>query len=689
MFALVRRVMFYAIPITALTGLGTAQSFEWAEREQTPFDCNEPCEGDGSNCDDRDDIARAVDRDDLYADVIVGGAFGGQSICLGTKHAFVRRLDSDGLPLWRRTEHRSDCDNDLFEGWDNILPPLFDRDHIVESEVFGVAVNQYSGHIYVVGELIVAWVDECDKVPNQILSATGCFVLHLDDNGTLLSAAYLGATPDLPPPAEIHCTQLCTLDNQLEEFGGRAIAIDTLGNVVITGWRRDSSSTDKDIFVMKYTANLSPLWIDEIVEGGDGDDVGLGIATDSNDEIAVVGYFTDEATFDADDKEVVVGSQSSDRNIFIAKYDEDDNFLWVREAGGKDNDEALAVAIDGIDRIQVTGYFTDNDVHFNGESIDQCIPGDTSEDAFVASYFANGGFNWVSVASHTAQERGHGIAVDDLGIIHVTGWYSGTTQNSADIFFFDGDFFDGNCHDAVRALDNEGGPDAFVAKYFPSGRVFCTQRAGGSDGSDHTEGLAIATTGIGDAAIGGRFREEAAFCGAGTIATSTSNQFDAFTAMVTPGSCGESVHDSYLVNLGTLISGGLNELIDSDDQTMRVRSQSGFTIFEPNVLDLHTWFDAPLSCSDTLDVVVEVRTNTPDSDVTIRLWNTSTQQFDTVKTVSIPDTLEHVILADNIAVGDYIDTNGKILVSVKIVVHSTFIAGFDSYFDQIQVVLDD
>lgn len=66
---------------------------------------------------------------------------------------------------------------------------------------------------------------------------------------------------------------------------------------------------------------------------GISDDCGWEIAVDSNGNCYVIGNFFESATFGTT---ILESSGSSD--IFVAKLDNDGSWLWIKTAGGEDND---------------------------------------------------------------------------------------------------------------------------------------------------------------------------------------------------------------------------------------------------------------------------------------------------------------------------------------------------------------
>lgn len=137
------------------------------------------------------------------------------------------------------------------------------------------------------------------------------------------------------------------------------------GNVFITGdflarayfpGKIIRSNGDRDIFIAKYTSSGVFRWIKTF--GGSGTDIGYAIDNDSEGNFFVTGFFSDRVNFD--EKTV---TSNGDRDIFIAKYDSNGVVQWVSQAGGKYKDEGMGIKVDKAGRIFVTGVY-DYKTHF-------------------------------------------------------------------------------------------------------------------------------------------------------------------------------------------------------------------------------------------------------------------------------------------------------------------------------------
>ncbi|MEZ4746645.1 MAG: SBBP repeat-containing protein [Calditrichia bacterium] len=264
-----------------------------------------------------------------------------------------------------------------------------------------------------------------------------------------------------------------------------AICRDAAGNLILTGYFQNTAtfgSTDltsagfRDVFIAKYDANGNFVWAQQA--GGFDEDEGFGIAADGAGNITVTGYFKNTATF-GDTSLTSTGSS----DIFIVRYDGDGNLLWARQAGGSNLDQGNGVATDSEGNALVTGYF-----NLTATFGDTSFTSDGNYDVFVAKYAANGDFMWAQQAGGSFFDQGNGIATDGNGNALVTGKFSG---NAA--------FGD----TTIISLQF----NTFVAKYDANGNFMWAEKAGGQPAdfgsgiSGAADGSSVATgyfQGIGD-----------------------------------------------------------------------------------------------------------------------------------------------------------------------------------------------
>jgi len=169
-------------------------------------------------------------------------------------------------------------------------------------------------------------------------------------------------------------------------------------------------------------------------------------------------------------------------DIFLAKYDSEGNLKWLRNAGGSGHDFGTAITTRGTDGCYVTGVFQST-VSFPGTNL-------TSQgvyDVFLAKYDAAGNLLWVRSVGGNAEERSLGVATDEADNAIITGYFASAFANFGDL-----------------SLTNQNPPysDAFLAKYDSVGHVLWVRRIGSDDSE---RGVAVTASGDGEIWVAGTF----------------------------------------------------------------------------------------------------------------------------------------------------------------------------------------
>ena len=295
---------------------------------------------------------------------------------------------------------------------------------------------------------------------------------------------------------------------------GQGVSVDSFDNsIIVTGYYRadafgikiynatplpsGSTATLSDlltngtgvqhVFIVKYNSSGIGVWATRIaptvVNGGN--IFGLGVKVVPNissaGDIIVTGAFAANATiFNAPGTvatllPLVLFSGTS--NVFIVKYNSSGLGQWSSRIAGTVNDRGYGIAVDSLDNIIVTGYYTGLATIINpGGIVFGTLPNSGGLlDAFIVKYIGSTGFGiWATRITGTTTDRGHGIVVDSLDNIIVTGFYSVTPTTIYNA--------PGGTVSTLPTLTNSGNNDVFIVKYNSSGiGVWATRIAGTAD----------------------------------------------------------------------------------------------------------------------------------------------------------------------------------------------------------------
>ena len=168
------------------------------------------------------------------------------------------------------------------------------------------------------------------------------------------------------------------------------IAVDSSGNVYVTGRCESAGAGSIDFLIAKYNTSGTIQW--QRTLGGTNIDYSLAIAVDSSGNAYVAGY-TD------------VSGVSSE--YLIAKYSTSGTIQWQRTLGGGSSDIGYGIAVDSSGNVYVNGQTTST--------------GTGSYDFLIAKYNTSGTIQWQRTLGGTGDDRGRGITVDSSGNLYVTG----------------------------------------------------------------------------------------------------------------------------------------------------------------------------------------------------------------------------------------------------------------------------
>jgi len=214
--------------------------------------------------------------------------------------------------------------------------------------------------------------------------------------------------------------------NGLDE--ARSIAIDTLGNIYVTGW--SNAGAHYDIVTVKYNAAGTQKWATTFNGATNGLDDGYVVLYDKTGYVYVVGGSDSSATTGED--------------YITIKYDTLGVKKWHRRYtfSGNNPDAAYAATLDATGNIYVTGY------SYGGAATDY--------DFATVKYNTNGVLQWSSrynFASVNGYEEARAIAVDLTGNVFVTGYSRGTGISSSNYDY------------ATIKIAAAGGPAVWASRY--------------------------------------------------------------------------------------------------------------------------------------------------------------------------------------------------------------------------------
>lgn len=144
----------------------------------------------------------------------------------------------------------------------------------------------------------------------------------------------------------------------------------------------------------------------------------------------------------------------------------------------------------------------------------------------------------------------------------------------------------------------------------------------------------------------------------------------------------------FQVLVGSLTSGTLADLVNSDDQRVRTRSGFGSTFTDLHNMTMRVDATSGVPSPSSIDLTIESRISHTSGTAQVRLWNWNASQYNMVGSYAIGQT-ETPVTIESIPAANFINGSGDIRLTIKhIVVVPVFAFQFDSFFDQVKLVVD-
>jgi len=213
----------------------------------------------------------------------------------------------------------------------------------------------------------------------------------------------------------------------------RSLIIDTDDNIYATGYlsgalQYDSSIINSDgieILLIKFNKKMEIVW-SKLFGSGGGSIIqqGQSLAFDkSKKNFYLTGNFIGKIDFGNGPV------QSNDKNIFLAKYSLDGRLKWFKNFGcwsgaASYTEEGKKIYVDDDDFVYIGGEFF-NTLQIGDTAIEVYIEPNVANsycDIFVAKFFANGDFSWVTHAGSIGNDKFGSIAKDKYNHVFVGGY---------------------------------------------------------------------------------------------------------------------------------------------------------------------------------------------------------------------------------------------------------------------------
>lgn len=197
--------------------------------------------------------------------------------------------------------------------------------------------------------------------------------------------------------------------------------------------------------------------------GGNSDDLSQSMATDTNGNIYVAGYFLSSSiTFGST---TLNNAYQNEPHIFLVKYDSIGNVLWAKSTGIYDSGYGLSVTVDKSGNAYVSGFFKSSQITFGTFSLFNNSGGYYGA-LFIVKYDASGKEQWAKTSISNTSNSMNSVCTDNLGNVYATGHFQDNSITFESI-----------------TISNSNSPnqEVFIVKYNSLGNIIWAKSFGGDN----------------------------------------------------------------------------------------------------------------------------------------------------------------------------------------------------------------
>ncbi len=411
-----------------------------------------------------DDVALAVCSDSLE-NVFIGGYFSGTSdfdpgpavqnmVSAGNLDAFILKLDSSGNFIYSGSvTHKN---NDI---------------------AFAIAIDKDEDILF--GGIIArtADLDPSPAVDSVYIDSNYGFIDKLDNDCNYIWGKAFGGDggPDIAASIQVISNGDILIEGNID--GSADFDFSTVENIQ-GGIKRSH------VYLARYSATASLVWVRTIESSMDASIFCYEGIADKYQNIYICGIFNDTVDFDPGPGvyNLVSAGGMQYNDCFVAKYNQNGDFLWARNFGVATNfGTAKAIALDSAGNVIVVGYFTGT-YDFNPGPGIAPITATGTNNYFFSKFDSAGNFLWAKSIPVSCVLFDRGVACDLQNNIYLTGQMSG----SGNI-----DFDPGPSTANIYLTGNH----VFLAKYDASGNYIWANKIGGNSYSNTGTAIKFDQTG--------------------------------------------------------------------------------------------------------------------------------------------------------------------------------------------------
>ena len=351
----------------------------------------------------------------------------------------------------------------------------------------------------------LVWAYNIGGTGNEVVTA-----MAIDASGSCYITGRFAGTVDFDPgagtstitasgPFDVYIVKLNTSGNLLwaKNFGGtfgtfvNDLSIDASGSVYTIGTSQATTDFDpsaavyelvstggQDPYMAKLDASGNFVWALN---------TGFSISAlniDINNALYLTGIFNDTTDFDFDTTQTINLISLGGSDIYIAKFDTDANFVWVKSVGGTDNESPGAINTDAVGNIIICGTFVgtaDFDPGAGIANLTAVGTGSNLSDMFFLKLDAAGNYVWAKRIGGNSIDFPTDIDTDNAGNVYFCGQFKSSVVD-----------FDPDPTVTFNLNGTFSSYDAFVLILSTTGNFIYAYEIGGpSNGDDEAGGIFV------------------------------------------------------------------------------------------------------------------------------------------------------------------------------------------------------
>ncbi len=355
----------------------------------------------------------------------------------------------------------------------------------------------------------LVWAYNIGGTGNEAVTA-----MAIDSSGSCYITGRFAGTVDFDPgagtstitssgPFDVYIVKLNTSGNLLwaKNFGGtfgtfvNDISIDASGSVYTIGTFQTTTDFDPSAAVYNLvSAGGQAPYMAKLDASGNfvwALNTGFSISAlniDINNALYLTGIFNDTTDFDIDPTQTANLISLGGSDIYIAKFDTDANFVWVKSVGGTDNESPGAINTDAVGNIIICGTFVgtvDFDPGAGIANLTAVGTGSNLSDMFFLKLDAAGNYVWAKRIGGNSIDFPTDIDTDNAGNVYFCGQFKSSVVD-----------FDPDPTVTFNLNGTFSSYDAFVLILSTTGNFIYAYEIGGpSNGDDEAGGIFVNPSG--------------------------------------------------------------------------------------------------------------------------------------------------------------------------------------------------